>query len=120
MSNSKLTNSTISNYAEMNRRRLVHRIGVVYSTKHKMVTEIPNIIESIIMNVEDADFDRCSFIGFGDFSLDFEIVYFVPTNNYKRAMRAQQNINIEIMKKFEENSIEFAFPTSTIHINNNG
>ncbi|WP_320674625.1 mechanosensitive ion channel family protein [Prochlorococcus sp. MIT 1341] len=117
MSNSKLTSSTISNYAEMKRRRLVHKIGLVYGTTHELVSQIPIIVESIINRVPDADYDRCSFIGFGDFSLDFEIVYFVPTGNYKRAMTAQQNINIEIMKEFKSRSIEFAFPTNTIHIN---
>ena len=31
-------------------------------------------------------------------------------------MDAQQSINLGIMKMFEENGIEFAFPTQTVYV----
>ena len=117
MSNSRLTNGVISNYAEMKNRRLLHKLGVIYGTSHEKMKKIPEIIENIINNTPDAIFDRCHFIKFGDCSLDFELVYYIPTSNYLSAMTAQQKINLEIMKKFEEESIEFAFPTQTINLN---
>ncbi|WP_320664260.1 mechanosensitive ion channel family protein [Prochlorococcus sp. MIT 1223] len=117
MSNSRLTNGVISNYAEMNNRRLVHKLGVVYETSHQNMIKIPEVIKDIVENTENAIFDRCHFIKFGDFSLDFELVYFIPTSNYIQAMTAQQNINLGIMKKFEEQGIEFAFPTQTLNLN---
>ena len=116
MSNSALTNGVISNYAKMKRRRLTHKLGVVYDTDISNIIAIPKIIESIIESIEDVKFDRCHFVGFGNFSLDFELVYYIPTNDYLRAMKAQQNINIGIMKKFKEHQIEFAFPTQTLNI----
>ncbi len=118
MSNSNLTNGVISNYAEMETRRLVHKIGVIYDTKHSQMKIIPELIKSIIERTNNAIFDRCHFIGFGESSLDFELVYYIPTNDYLLAMNAQQQINLEIMREFEENGIEFAFPTQTININN--
>ncbi len=116
MSNSNLTNGIISNYAEMETRRLVHKIGVVYGTQHAKMERIPEIIKSIVDKTNNAVFDRCHFISFGDSSLDFELVYYIPTNDYLLAMNAQQQINLEIMKQFEELEIEFAFPTQTIHM----
>ena len=116
VSNTYLTNGIISNYAQMNKRRLVHKIGVVYDTDISKMEEIPQIIKTIIDSVEDASYDRCHFIGFGNSSLDFEIVYYIPTNNYSKAMTAQQNINIKIMKRFQQEKIEFAFPTQTINL----
>tara|TARA_B100000700_G_C14604629_1_gene650736 strand:- start:57 stop:653 length:597 start_codon:yes stop_codon:yes gene_type:complete len=118
MSNSRLTNGVISNYAEMQNRRLVHKLGVVYETDHSKMIKIPEIIKSIIDTTENAIFDRCHFIKFGDCSLDFELVYFISTSNYLSAMTAQQKINLEIMKRFEEEEIEFAFPTQTLNLNN--
>ena len=118
MSNSALTNGTIANYAEMDSRRLVHKLGVEYNTSIDKLKLIPDIIEKIIANTEDAKFDRCHFVNFGDFSLDFELVYFIPTNNYVRAMEAQQKINIEIMTQFEKENISFAFPTQTLNVIN--
>ena len=49
---------------------------------------------------------------------DFEFVYYIPTNDYMSAMRAQEDINLEIMRIFELESIDFAYPTQTINISN--
>ncbi len=116
MSNSMLTNGVICNYTEMSSRRIVHRLGLVYGTSSTLLEKVPHIIKDVIDKTEDAEFDRCHFIQFGDSSLDFELVYFIPTNDYLRAMIAQQNINLEIIKSFESYKIEFAFPTQTVHI----
>ena len=116
MSNSNLTNGVISNYAEMKQRRLVHKIGVTYDTNYSQMLLIPNIIKQIVDQTENALFDRCHFIEFGESSLNFELVYYIPTNDYLLAMNAQQKINLEIMRLFEKEEIEFAFPTQTIHL----
>ena len=76
------------------------------------------MIKAIIDSTEDVIFDRCHFIEFGKFSLDFELVYYIPTNNYLRAMEAQQKVNFEIMELFKDKKIEFAFPTQTVHLEN--
>ena len=116
MSNSNLTNGVISNYAQMKNRRIVQNIGVVYETNSEKIKIIPNLIKNIIENTENAIFDRCHFTTFGDFSLNFEFVFFVPTNNYLKAMDAKQSINIKIIETFHEEKIDFAFPTQTIYV----
>ena len=118
MSNSRLTNGVISNYAEMEKRRLVHRLGVVYETPYNQMKEIPNMIKNIVNSTSNAVFDRCHFVEFGSSSLDFEVVYYIPTSDYSLAMSAQQEINLKIMKEFEAENISFAFPTQTIQITN--
>ena len=116
MSNSSLTNGMIANYAQMKKRRLVHKLGVVYETSPEIMKRIPLILKNIVSNTDNATFDRCHFTDFGDFSLNFELVYYIPTNNYFAAMEAQQNINLKIMEEFKLNNIEFAFPTQTLQI----
>ena len=118
ISNSSLTNGIISNYAQMTKRRLVHKLGVIYETKPEIMKKIPSIIEGIIESTKNASFDRCHFTDFGDFSLNFELVYYIPTNDYVAAMEAQQNINLKIMEEFKSNDIQFAFPTQTLQIEN--
>ncbi len=117
MSNSSLTNGIIANYAQMEKRRLVHKLGVTYETPSEIMKKIPLIIESIVNKTNNASFDRCHFTDFGDFSLNFELVYYIPTNDYLAAMEAQQAINIKIIEEFKTNNIEFAFPTQTLNIN---
>ena len=116
MSNSALTNGIISNYAQMNKRRLVHKLGVVYETSPSLMKMIPQITKKIVEETENASFDRCHFTDFGDFSLNFELVYYIPTNNYLAAMEAQQSINLRIIEEFTSNNIDFAFPTQTLNI----
>ena len=86
-------------------------IGLIEVTKN-----IPTIIRNIIDKTENAIFERCHFVEFANSSLDFELVYYIPTNDYLSAMTAQQEINLEIMKQFERENISFAYPTQTIYI----
>jgi small-conductance mechanosensitive channel len=116
MSNSMLTGSVISNYGEMEERRLVHRLGVTYDTRSELLEAIPSIIEEVVQAVAQSRFDRCHFVGFSDSSLDFELVYYVNTADYKRALDVQQRINLQIVRRFESAGIAFAFPTRTLHL----
>ena len=80
------------------------------------ISEFLLILQKIVNKTDNASFDRCHFTDFGDFSLNFELVYYIPTNNYFAAMEAQQSINLKIMEEFKLNNIEFAFPTQTLQI----
>ena len=116
-SNSDLTDSRVRNYKLMEKRRVVFKIGVVYNTPTEKLKEIPRIIESIIKNVKDALFDRAHFFSYGDFSLIFEIVYYIIGADYNKYMDVQHEINIAIKEEFEKRGIEFAYPTQTLYIN---
>ena len=118
MSNSALTSSVVANYGEMQQRRLIYRLGVTYDTKHDVLERIPSLLKDIVEQGGDARFDRAHFVAFNSSSLDFELVYFVPSNDYIQAMEAQQRINLDIVQRFAEEGIEFAFPTQTLHLQN--
>jgi small-conductance mechanosensitive channel len=115
-SNTDLTNSRIRNYKRMEKRRVVFKFGVIYQTPLEQLKEIPQIIRDIIDKVEDAVFDRAHFFSYGDFSLDFEVVYYVMSSDYNKYMDIQQEINFAIKDEFEKQGIEFAYPTQTLFI----
>ena len=116
MSNSALTSSVVANYGEMQERRLLYRLGVTYDTSHAVLERIPGLLKAIVEQGGDARFDRAHFVAFNSSSLDFELVYFVPSNDYIQAMEAQQRINLDIVQRFAQEGIEFAFPTQTLHV----
>jgi len=62
-------------------------------------------------------FDRAHFKEYGNFSLNFEIVYYVIGADYNKYMDIQQNINLRIYEEFEKRGIEFAYPTQTLFLN---
>ncbi len=115
-SNSDLLGSRIRNFKRMVERRVVFGFGVTYQTPVEQVEAIPGMIREIIEATEKTRFDRAHFKAFGDSSLDFETVYFVLAPEYTLYMDVQQAINLELMRRFEELGIEFAYPTQTLHV----
>ena len=115
-SNTDLTNSRIHNFKKMERRRVVFSLGVIYQTTADQLEEIPKIVRGIIEKQNDTTFDRGHFKSYGDFSLNFEFVYFVIGSDYVKYMDTQQAINMEIYRTFEQKGIEFAYPTQTLFV----
>ena len=118
VANTDLTGSRIRNFKRMKQRRIVFQLGVVYDTSSEQLAEIPKIIKDIIENSENVIFDRAHFLGYSAYSLDFEIVYFVKSNDYNLYMDARQQINLKIKAEFAKRYIEFAYPTQVNYLNN--
>jgi small-conductance mechanosensitive channel len=112
--NSDLTASRIHNFKRMQRRRIVFQLGIVYDTTLDQLKIIPELLKSIIKNQKMAEFDRAHFASYGDYSLNFEIVYYVLSSDYNNYMDIQQRINFDIFEEFEKRGIEFAFPTQSL------
>src|SRR3989338_954457 len=115
-SNTDLTDSRVRNYKLMEKRRVLFRIGVTYQTSLSQLKEIPKIIEHVIKNTKDTAFDRAHFFSYGDFSLIFEVVYYVIGTDYNKYMDIQQEINFAIKEEFEKRGIEFAYPTQKLYL----
>ena len=119
-SNSDLLSSRVRNYKRMYERRIVFSVGVTYETPLDVLEEIPETVRGIIDAQPDVRFDRCHFKSFGGFSLDFEAVYYVLLSDYNVYMDRQQTINLAIMRAFEDQGIEFAYPTQTLYVSRTG
>jgi len=117
ISNKQLTEARIHNYKKLKKRRTVFSLNIVYKTSTEKLKKIPSIIEKIMQEVELVELDRVHFKKFGEFSLDFEIVYYFNSSDYKLYMDTQQNINLAIKQEFEKEEIEFAYPTQEIFLN---
>lgn len=117
-SNQDLTNSRVRNYKRMDRRRVAFQFGVIYQTPLEQLKKIPRIVEDIITNIPETSFDRAHFASYGDFSLNFEVVYYIQGSNYNKYMNVQQEINFQLKEAFEKQEIEFAYPTQTVLLTN--
>ncbi|MGQ0645487.1 MAG: mechanosensitive ion channel family protein [Elusimicrobiota bacterium] len=119
-SNTDLTGSRLRNYKRMQIRRVVFKLGVTYDTPVEKLRELPAVLKDIVVKAEQTRFDRAHFYSYGDFSLVFEVVYFVLSSDYNVYMDVQQKINFAIKEAFEARGVEFAFPTQTIHVQRSG
>lgn len=115
-SNTELLKNTIHNYKRMSKRRVEFGFGVTYETPPEVLAGIPAIVKTAITRLENTRFDRAHFNSFGPSSLDFVVVYFISSSDFNLYMDIQQAINLYIMEKFQEINVEFAYPTTTLHV----
>ena len=87
-------------------------IGVIYQTPPDVARAIPDMIKQVV-DANDANFVRCGFVGFGDSSIDFQLDFDIMSADYAVAFRTTHNIGLAILQKFNEEGIEFAYPTQT-------
>lgn len=115
VSNAELTTARVQNFKKMRERRIVSQIGVTYETPQERVKEIPGIITRIFEALDGARLDRVHMTSFGDSALIFEFVYYVDSPNYADFLDVQQSFNFDLMERFAEVGIDFAYPTQTIY-----
>ena len=116
LSNNDLLNSRIHNFKRMKERRAVFGIGVTYDTPMEKLELVAPLIRQAIEAQDDVRVDRVHFKKLGDFALEFEAVYYVLKPEYGALMDVQQGINMQLVRSFAQQSIEFAFPTQTVHL----
>jgi small-conductance mechanosensitive channel len=79
------------------------------------------MIRESIASVPAVRFERAHFTRFGASSLDFEVVFHVDEPDFEVFMDAQQAVNVALLRRFNDEHIEFAFPTQTvIHLSGDG
>jgi small-conductance mechanosensitive channel len=115
-SNSDLLQSRIRNYGRMYERRVVFNLGVTYSTPRDKLKRIPDIIRQAINAQDNTRFDRSHFMKYGDYALLFETVYYVKSPDYNIYMDIQQSIYFAIHEAFEQEQIDFAYPTQKLFV----
>jgi small-conductance mechanosensitive channel len=115
-SNADLLKARIRNFKRMQERRVLFAVGVTYDTPLAKLEKIPEWLEVIVKNQSLVRFDRAHFRDLGPHSLNFEVVYFLLSSDFKIHMDVQQSINFAIMEKFEAERVDFAFPTQTLHL----
>lgn len=104
------------------RRPHIKRVGnitITYDTPVAKVEKAVQIIKDILDNHEGMDEEfppRVSFNDFNDWSLNILFIAWYHPPNYWDFLDWCQDINIKIMKAFEEEGIEFAFPTNTTYL----
>lgn len=115
VSNKELTTVRINNYRTMKKRRVVFTVGVLYETPNKKLEKIPKIVKDIFAKIKLLDLDRVHFKTFAASSLDYEVAFYVDTGEYAKYMDLRQEVNLALKQKFEEEGIEFAYPTQTLY-----
>ena len=95
---------------------------MTYDTPPDKVREAKVILEDILKDHEGQDpagemLPRVYFSDFSASSLDFKCMYWFFPAAYWDFMKFSEWVNIEILRRFNESGIQFAFSTQTIQLN---
>jgi MscS family membrane protein len=117
--NHKLTTSYIENVTSEPSRKMSVVLNLTYNTNVENIQKAIDIIKEIDRDSPYTDEgSTVYFETFGPYSLDIRFYYFIkPEENYWYL--APNEINMQILKRFNEAGLEFAFPTQTIITENN-
>ena len=115
-SNAELLKSRIHNHKRLQARRVAFVLRVAYGIGEERLHRIPQIVREVIAAKPEIDFERAHLFQWGEWSLNFEVVYHFRSPDYIRHMDAQQAIFLEIYRRFQQEGIDFANPTSIVRL----
>ena len=113
--NKVFAESAIENVAAEPSRRVILMLGLTYDTDHNRIKEALSILNEIhtkyAHQLEEKHLEL--FDSFGDFSLNVKFIYYIKKG--EDIFQLNSTINLEILERFNNAGLEFAFPTQTIH-----
>ena len=112
ISNTNLLGKEITNFANLHRRRITFRIGVIYQTTPAMLRDLPALLQAQV-EAGGHEFIRSSFLTFGPSSLDFELLFDVFSDDFDVVAAARTDIGIRLFEAMAGAGYEFAYPTQT-------
>jgi len=118
--NSMFASISVENPSRMTHRRINETIGVRYDDGKVLAKIIADVKEMLVSHPE-IDNTQTLMVNFNQFatsSLDFFIYTFTKTTNWVKYHEVKQDVLFKITEIVESHGAEIAFPTSTVHIDN--
>jgi len=119
--NERMVSSTVENIGRRPYIRRTMNITITYDTPPDKVERAVKIIEELLDNHEGMNPDfppRAFFNDFNDWALNLLVIYWYHPPKYWDFCAFSQQFNLKLMRAFEEEGIEFAFPTQTLYLAN--
>ncbi len=119
--NEKIVNSSLENIGRRPHIRWLTNIGITYDTPPEKAEKAVQIIQDVLENHEGLQEDfppRVYFNGFNDWSLNILVIAWYHPPNYWDYQAWLQRTCVEIMRRFRDEGIDFAFPTKTVYLAN--
>jgi MscS family membrane protein len=119
--NSVITNSSVENIGKRPFIRRTSNITITYDSGHSKTKRAVEIIKKVLADVPEINSTpdnppRVYFSDFNDWSLNIYMSYWVKPADYWLYHKVNEQVNLEIMKRFEAEQIEFAFPSQTLYV----
>lgn len=113
--NHQFTDQVVENVTAEPSRKMKVVLGLTYDTTPEQIEQALSILTDIVSEAgRTEDEYTVWFSGFGDFSLNVSAIYFIRKGEHWA--HVPNDVNLEILKRFNAAGLEFAFPTQTLHV----
>ena len=119
--NNTIANTAVENVGQRPFIRRTSNITITYDSGPKKTQRAVEIIKEVLSKVPEANSDserrpRVYFSDFNDWALNIYMSYWVKPPDYWLYQEVNERVNFEVMKRFEAEDIEFAFPSQTLYL----
>ena len=112
--NCTFTDNSVINVTSQPALKVKLNLGLTYDTNESQMQKAIDILESIVKDEPQIKDDfAAGFNGFGDFSLNILFIYYVKPEGHW--LDTQTLVNKEILRRFNVEGLDFAFPTQMIY-----
>ncbi len=119
--NGEMANQMIQNIGKRPFIKRVMNVSITYDTPPEKVQQAIDILKELLNNHEGMEEDfppRVYFNDFKDCSLNILAIYWYHPPAYWDFLAHAEQVNMELLKRYNEAGIDFAFPTQTVYVNN--
>lgn len=111
--NNQFTDQLVENVTAEPSRKMSVVLGLTYDTTPEQIEEALQILTDIVSEAGRTENEYTVwFSGFGDFSLNVSLIYFIRKGEHWANVPSE--INLEILRRFNAAGLDFAFPTQTL------
>ncbi len=118
--NREMADGSIRNFSLRPSYKYVFGIGLVYNTPEEKMRRAVALLHEILDGRPCFDMEnfppRIYFSDFKDWSLNITVIVWFQTVDYFEMMSERENMNAEILKRFNAEGLEFAFPSTTNYL----
>jgi MscS family membrane protein len=120
--NAEFSALQLESFTARDRIRFVHTIGLRYETSPDELRTVLAALRELLRSHPRVHPDpaRVRFVGFGAYSLDFEIFAYLTTRDYDEYLELAEELLLRIAETVLENGAEFAFPSQTVYVGRDG
>lgn len=112
--NAQFSDNPVENISIEPSRKVVINLGLTYETSPEKMELAIQLLDEIAGTNENLEEDRLvSFNNWGDFSMGILFIYYIKSS--ADILKTQTEINMAILRKFNAEGLDFAYPTQMVY-----
>lgn len=117
--NRTVASNAITNYSLIRNRMIDETFGIVYGTSNQKLNEAVEILKNIALNDENVlDGFQVFIQTLNSSSIDIRFIAYLKTGSLVEMRKMKTVLILKIVEKFREAGIDFAFPSTSIYMEN--